>query len=163
MDFDWLGTLWFSRDVLEQFCAAFSHSNAIYTGTTVAFSGINKTPLAKLGGEYRYYISDPRVARTAREQGITRSMTAIDIAAEGEGEKPFVFGSAPTVLFRLFEYGVAVSGVVGVPIGFVGAEKSKDVLIQSNLPVIATLGRKRGSNVVVAATNATFYHTQEVR
>lgn len=141
-DFDWLDILWFSRDVLEQFCAALSRSSVIYTDTTMALSGINKTLLAKFGGECRCYISDPRVVRTAKEQGITRSMAAVDIAVKEEGEKLFVFGNAPTALFRLLEHDVAVSGVVGVPVGFVGAEESKDALTQSNLPAIAALGRK---------------------
>ncbi|MCT6985830.1 precorrin-8X methylmutase, partial [Salmonella enterica] len=88
-------------------------SSVIYTDTTIALSGINKTLLAKFGGESRCYISYPRVVRTAKEQGITRSMAAVDIAVKEEGEKLFVFGNAPTALFRLLEHDVAVSGVVG--------------------------------------------------
>ena len=155
-DFDWLDILWFSSDVLEQFCAALSRS-------TMALSGINKTLLAKFGGECRCYISDPRVVRTAKEQGITRSMAAVDIAVKEEGEKLFVFGNAPTALFRLLEHDVAVSGVVGVPVGFVGAEESKEALTQSNLPAIAALGRKGGSNVAAAIVNAMLYHMQGAR
>lgn len=162
-DFDWLDILWFSRDVLEQFCAALSRSSVIYTDTKMALSGINKTLLAKFGGECRCYISDPRVVRTAKEQGITRSMAAVDIAVKEEGEKLFVFGNAPTALFRLLEHDVAVSGVVGVPVGFVGAEESKDALTQSNLPAIAALGRKGGSNVAAAIVNAMLYHMQGAR
>lgn len=85
-DFDWLDILWFSSDVLEQFCSALSRSSVIYTDTTMALSGINKTLLAKFGGECRCYISDPRVVRTAKEQGITRSMAAVDIAVKEEGK-----------------------------------------------------------------------------
>ncbi|HHH2993308.1 TPA: cobalt-precorrin-8 methylmutase, partial [Citrobacter freundii] len=162
-DFDWLDILWFSSDVLEQFCAALSRSSVIYTDTTMALSGINKTLLAKFGGECRCYISDPRVVRTAKEQGITRSMAAVDIAVKEEGEKLFVFGNAPTALFRLLEHDVAVSGVVGVPVGFVGAEESKDALTQSKLPAIAALGRKGGSNVAAAIVNAMLYHMQGAR
>lgn len=61
----------------------------------------------------------------AKAQGITRSMAAVDIAVTEEGEKVFVFGNAPTALFRLLEKDVAVSGVVGVPVGFVGAAESR--------------------------------------
>ena len=162
-DFDWLDILWFSDDVLAQFCAALNRSSVIYTDTTMALSGINKTLLAKFGGECRCYISDPRVVRAAKEQGITRSMAAVDIAVKEEGEKLFVFGNAPTALFRLLEHDVAVSGVVGVPVGFVGAEESKDALTQSNLPAIAALGRKGGSNVAAAIVNAMLYHLQGAR
>ena len=86
-DFDWLDILWFSSDVLEQFCAALSRSSVIYTDTTMALSGINKTLLAKFGGECRCYISDPRVVRTAKEQGITRSMAGCRHCGEGRGGK----------------------------------------------------------------------------
>jgi hypothetical protein len=59
---------------------------------------------------------------------MTRSMAAVDIAVAEEGEKVFVFGNAPTALFRLLEHDVAVNGVIGVPVGFVGAAESKEAL-----------------------------------
>ncbi len=52
---------------------------------------------------------------------------------------------------------------VGVPVGFVGAEESKDALTQSKLPAIAALGRKGGSNVAAAIVNAMLYHMQGAR
>ena len=163
-DFDWLDILWFSSDVLEQFCAALSRSSVIYTDTTMALSGINKTLLAKFGGECRCYISDPRVVREAKAQGITRSMAAVDIAAKEEGDKVFVFGNAPTALFRLMEHQeLDVGGVIGVPVGFVGAAESKEALSKSSLPGIAALGRKGGSNVAAAIVNAILYHLQGAR
>lgn len=87
-------------------------------------------------------------------------MAAVDIAVKEEGEKLFVFGNAPTALFRLLEHDAPVSGVVGVPVGFVGAAESKDALTQSHLPAIAALGRKGGSNVAAAIVNAMLYHMQ---
>lgn len=48
-DFDWLDILWFSGDALEKLCAALSRPTVIYTDTTMALSGINKTLLAKMG------------------------------------------------------------------------------------------------------------------
>ena len=157
-DFDWLDILWFSDDALEQLCAALSRPSVIYTDTTMALSGINKTLLAKTGGECRCYISDPRVVAQAKAQGIT-----VDIAVTEEGEKVFVFGNAPTALFRLLEKDVAVSGVVGVPVGFVGAAESKEALTHSQLPAIAALGRKGGSNVAAAIVNAMLYYMQGAR
>lgn len=55
---------------------------------------------------------------------------------------------------------MAVSGVVGVPVGFVGAAESKEALTHSQLPAIAALGRKGGSNVAAAIVNAMLYHLQ---
>lgn len=162
-DFDWLDILWFSNDALEQLCAALSRPSVIYTDTTMALSGINKTLLAKSGAQCRCYISDPRVVAQAKVQEITRSMAAVDIAVTEESEKVFVFGNAPTALFRLLEHDVAVSGVVGVPVGFVGAAESKEALTHSSLPAIAALGRKGGSNVAAAIINAMLYHMQGAR
>ncbi len=72
-------------------------------------------------------------------------MAAVDIAVQEPGEKVFVFGNAPTALFRLLEHReTAIGGVVGVPVGFVGAAESKAALSESGLPAIAALGRKGG-------------------
>lgn len=162
-DFEWLDILWFSPDALEHLTSALSRPCTLYTDTTMALSGINKPLLASFGGECRCYISDPRVVREAKAQGMTRSMAAVDIAVREEGEKVFVFGNAPTALFRLLELNVAVSGVVGVPVGFVGAAESKDALTHSTLPAIAALGRKGGSNVAAAIVNAILYHLRDAQ
>ncbi len=162
-DFEWLDILWFSPDALARLTATLSRPCTLYTDTTMALSGINKPLLASFGGECRCYISDPRVVREAKAQGMTRSMAAVDIAVHEEGEKVFVFGNAPTALFRLLELNVPVSGVVGVPVGFVGAAESKDALTQSTLPAIAALGRKGGSNVAAAIVNAILYHLRDAK
>ncbi|BCA38362.1 cobalt-precorrin-8 methylmutase [Kluyvera ascorbata] len=163
-DFEWLDILWFSPDALTRLCEALSRPCTLYTDTTMALSGINKNLLATLGGECRCYISDPRVVREAKAQGITRSMAAVDIAAKEEGDKVFVFGNAPTALFRLMEHkALEVGGVIGVPVGFVGAAESKEALSKSSLPGIAALGRKGGSNVAAAIVNAILYHLQGAR
>jgi len=160
-DFEWLDILWFAPDALARLIEALSRPCTLYTDTTMALSGINKNLLATFGGECRCYISDPRVVREAKAQGMTRSMAAVDIAVQEAGDKVFVFGNAPTALFRLLEHkGVEVGGVVGVPVGFVGAAESKDALSKSGLPGIAALGRKGGSNVAAAIVNAILYHLQ---
>ncbi|MEN0578466.1 cobalt-precorrin-8 methylmutase [Phytobacter palmae] len=160
-DFDWLDILWFSPHALESLGQAIHSGCTLYTDTTMALSGINKTLLAKFGGEVKCYISDPRVVRKAKEAGITRSMAAVDLALSEEGDKIFVFGNAPTALFRLLEQNPRVRGVVGVPVGFVGAAESKDALVESGLPGIAALGRKGGSNVAAAIINAFLYFMRE--
>ncbi|EAQ4308627.1 hypothetical protein E9351_01865 [Salmonella enterica] len=109
-----------------------------------------------------HYCSLPVLGYAAKTQGITRSMAAVDIAiAEEEKNKLFVFGNAPTALFRLLEHNVTVSGVVGVPVGFVGAAESKEALTHSHFPAVAALGRKGGSNVAAAIVNALLYHLRE--
>ncbi|MGK9172824.1 cobalt-precorrin-8 methylmutase [Yokenella regensburgei] len=160
-DFDWLDILWFSPDALDNLSNALRCGCTLYTDTTMALSGINKTLLATFGGEVKCYISDPRVVQVAKENGITRSMAAVDLALTESGEKVFIFGNAPTALFRLLEQKAQVRGIVGVPVGFVGAAESKDALVESGLPAIAALGRKGGSNVAAAIVNAFLYSLRE--
>lgn len=102
-DFDWLDILWFSPEVMDALTEGLRRGCTLYTDTTMALSGINKTLLQQMGCECRCYISDPRVVAEAKAQGITRSMAAVDIALSESGEQLFVFGNAPTALFRLLE------------------------------------------------------------
>ncbi|AYA40821.1 cobalt-precorrin-8 methylmutase [Xenorhabdus nematophila] len=161
-DFDWLDILWFSPAVLCSVRDGILRGCTLYTDTTMALSGINKTRLAQYGCECRCYVSDPRVVEMAKNQQITRSMAAVDLALQEAGEKIFVFGNAPTALFRLLEHQSAPIAVIGVPVGFVGAEESKNALIDSGLNCIAAKGRKGGSNIAAAIVNAILYRMPEV-
>jgi precorrin-8X/cobalt-precorrin-8 methylmutase len=44
--------------------------------------------------------------------------------------------------------------VIGVPVGFVNAAESKDILVDKPYPFITALGRKGGTPVAVATVNA---------
>ncbi|MEY8711638.1 cobalt-precorrin-8 methylmutase [Mangrovibacter phragmitis] len=156
-DFDWLETLWFSPHIITVLDAALRRGCTLFTDTTMALAGINKARLARHHVASHCFISNPQVAAVAKEKGITRSMAAVDVALAMPGEKIFVFGNAPTALFRLLESGEQPAAVIGVPVGFVGAAESKQALTDSGLPGIAARGRKGGSNVAAAIVNAVLY------
>ena len=166
-DFDWLDILTFSPNVLECIEASLRSGATLYTDTTMALSGINKTRLAEWGCEVKCFVAHPEVAEVAKAKGITRSMAAVDLAMSQPGPKLFVFGNAPTALFRLLEIchddPALICPVIGVPVGFVGAAESKQALAESPLPHIAALGRKGGSNVAAAIVNAILYHLSQAR
>ena len=67
-------------------------------------------------------------------------------------------GNAPTALFRLLEIvqggGPRPAIVIGMPVGFVGAAESKELLIGSGLRHVAVRGRRGGSAMAAAAVNA---------
>ena len=44
--------------------------------------------------------------------------------------------------------------VIGVPVGFVNAAESKQMLVEQSYPFIVALGRKGGTPVAVATINA---------
>lgn len=160
-DFDYLDILKISEDAIEVFTTALKQGVTLYTDTKMALSGINQTKLEALGCTIKCYISDPRTVSLAKEKEMTRSMAAVEIAAQEEGEKIFVIGNAPTALYQIIELtqkGVlAPKAVVGVPVGFVGAAESKEALAQTNIPFILSEGRKGGSNLAAAIINAILY------
>ena len=159
-DFDWLDILHFSDGVIEILRDGIMRGCTIYTDTTMALSGINKTRPAKYGSECRCYVSDPRVVAAAKEQQMTRSMAAVDIAMQ-ERVRKFCLRQCPDrPVPRAGTHRKPVA-VVGVPVGFVGAAESKDALAESSLPCIAALGRKGGSNVAAAIINAILYRMPE--
>lgn len=160
-DFEYLDILKISNGAVESIMEALKSGATIYTDTNMALSGINKRKLKELGCEIKCFVADEETAKLAKQKEITRSMAAVEMAAREEGEKIFVIGNAPTALFKIMEMydskELNLSGVVGVPVGFVGAAESKDELYTTKIPNITSLGRKGGSNLAAAIVNAMLY------
>ena len=160
-DFEYLDILKISEEAVEKLVNGLKNKATIYTDTNMALSGINKRKLEALGCEYKCFVSDEEVAKLAKEKGITRSMAAVEVASREEGKKIFVLGNAPTALYKVIEMSnngqLVVEAVVGVPVGFVGAEESKDELAKTDIPYIISKGGKGGSNLAAAIINAILY------
>lgn len=160
-DFEYLDILKISENAAEIIKDALENKASIYTDTTMALSGINKRKLDKLGCKYECLVADQKTISKAKEEGITRSMAAVEIAAEDKGRKIFVLGNAPTALFKVIEMvesgELKVDAVIGVPVGFVGAAESKEKLSETKIPYILSEGRKGGSNLAAAIINAILY------
>ena len=107
-------------------------------------------------------IADEEVAKTAKEQGITRSMAAMrKFGAQMDGAI-IAIGNAPTALFEVLrqvaEENLRPACIVGIPVGFVGAADSKEELAKQNtVPFITVAGTKGGSPIAAAAVNALMY------
>ena len=91
-------------------------------------------------------------------------MAAVSKAAS-DNVDIFVFGNAPTALFKLKELiaekKVSPKLIIAVPVGFVGAAESKENLEELNIPYITVKGRKGGSTVAAAIMNALMYGSVE--
>ena len=88
----------------------------------------------------------------------TRSAAAVDLWIDQLAGAVVAIGNAPTALYRLLEL---VDGgaprpalVIGMPVGFVGAEESKRALAASDLAYMTIHGRRGGSALAAAAVNA---------
>ncbi|MGL5886427.1 cobalt-precorrin-8 methylmutase [Lactobacillus mellis] len=162
-DFDYLKNLKFTRHVLQVIQKVLLNHGVIYTDTTMAISGINKRRLDALQVDYHCLINDSRVRQIAQTNKITRSMAAIEVAANDPKEKIYIVGNAPTALYKIIEMvqqkRLQIAAVIGVPVGFVEAAESKQALFDSNIPAIVALGRKGGSNLAAALLNAIIYNT----
>lgn len=160
-DFEYLDNLKISDDFEKAIINALKNKAQIFTDTNMALSGINKTALAKLGITARCYVSEEETARIAKEKGITRSMASVLRMMKEDTDKILVVGNAPTFLFQAMQEiekgNNSIKAIIGVPVGFVGAAESKDYLAKTNIPHIAALGRKGGSNIAAAIVNAVIY------
>ncbi len=159
-DFEYASSMVFSEDAVEKAIKALKSGGGIITDTNMALSGISKDRLKAWGCSVSCHVADADVAEEARRQGITRSIAAMRKAAADPRNRIFVIGNAPTALFELLRLStlghVTPELVIGLPVGFVGAEESKNALASSqHIPAfITTMGRKGGSNVAAAVVNA---------
>src|SRR5665647_3355362 len=159
-DFDYKNIVYIRGGAIDEAVALLKNGTRIYTDTKMALAGINKKALKDLNCEAICYVSDEKVEEIAKARHITRSMAAVEKAVE-DGVEFFVFGNAPTALFRLKE--LILEGkcnakfILAAPIGFVGAAESKKEIEKLDIPMIVVRGRKGGSTVAASILNALMY------
>ena len=161
-DFDYADTLVFSPHVVNNTVEILRQGGVtLVTDTRMAFSGISKPALAKLGGQIHCFMSDEDVARMAKQQGTTRAVASMDKACMLSGNLIFAIGNAPTALIRLYELigenRIKPRLIIGVPVGFVNVVEAKELIMQTEIPYIVARGRKGGSKVAAAIVNALLY------
>jgi precorrin-8X/cobalt-precorrin-8 methylmutase len=93
----------------------------------------------------------------AMAKGITRTSAGVMAQKEKLSGSIIVIGNAPSALLTLcdlMESGQASPElVIGVPVGFVNAQESKERLRGIDVPSISTLGTRGGTPIAVAAIN----------
>lgn len=105
-------------------------------------------------------LNEADVPQRARELGNTRSAAALEHWREHLQGSVVVIGNAPTALFYLLEMLDAGAPkpalILGMPVGFIGAAESKDMLAADSrgVPYVIVRGRRGGSAMAAAAVNA---------
>lgn len=159
-DFEYKDLLYIRQGAIDKALDLLKEGITIYTDTNMALAGINKAALKTLNCKVECFVSREDVAKTAKTLGITRSMAAVEIAAK-EGVQFFVFGNAPTALYKLkeliMENKANAKFIIAAPIGFVGAAESKIEIEKLDVPLITVRGRKGGSSVAASIVNALMY------
>ncbi|ABR55238.1 Precorrin-8X methylmutase CbiC/CobH [Methanococcus vannielii SB] len=102
-------------------------------------------------------ISDKETFEYAKKYGITRAVASIRSLKDEIDGGIIVIGNAPTALLeviRLYnEEKIRPKLVLGVPVGFVKASESKELLRTLNIPSISTIGPKGGTPIAVSLMN----------
>ena len=101
-----------------------------------------------------------QVPDLAAKLGTTRSAAALELWRDQLDGALVAIGNAPTALFHLLDMledpdCPRPAGIIGCPVGFVGAMESKqDLLETAPAPLVTVAGRLGGSAITVAAVNA---------
>ena len=105
-------------------------------------------------------LHDPRVPDIAKKLVTTRSAAALELWRDRLAGALVAIGNAPTALFHLLDMiekgAPKPTGILGIPVGFVGAAESKEALVvdPSRVPCLIVRGRIGGSAMTAAAVNA---------
>jgi len=148
-----------SEGAVDAGVAAIKAGARIVTDVKMIKAGINDSRLKKFGCKISTYMNDERAVKIANAETITRSAAAMRLAIkDGLDGGIVLIGNAPTAAFELAEQikqrKVKPSLIVAVPVGYVGAAESKEVVAKLPIPYIIVRGRKGGSTIAVAIFNS---------
>lgn len=156
-DFSLTDSIRFHPQAIDRGLAAIRGGRNLYADVAMVAAGIGSKLQSAFGGRVICRVGDAEVAQRARETGRTRSETALEMAS-GDNIGVVVVGNAPTALLAaiaLVQRGAfSPDLIVGVPVGFVNAAESKDLLVAAGIPAITILGRRGGSPIAAAVVNA---------
>ena len=161
-DFEFNGLTTFHPNAMQAGLAAvLKGGTPIVADVEMICVGLSAPRLKHFGISTHHYISDPDVIDLAKAEETTRAVQAMRKAHRlGTLDGAIVgIGNAPTALIEVIrlirEEGAKPALIVGMPVGFVSAAESKDLLMTlSDTPWVAIRGRKGGSTLVVAAIHA---------
>lgn len=156
---DLVDDLGWSPGVGDRIRDALRAGAVILVDSTMLAHGITRSRLPA-GNEVWCAVRHDGVRETAARAGTTRSAAAVDEWGDRLAGAVVAIGNAPTALFRLLELldggSPRPAGIIGMPVGFVGAAESKLALAHRphEVPWLTVHGRRGGSAIAAAAVNA---------
>ena len=146
-DLEYAETVVLTDGAADAALAALERGAAVIADVEMVRSGIT-------GVAAHCYLSEARA-----DGELTRSAAAMRLAAERHPDGAVVVvGCAPTALVEALELVNAgafrPAVIIGLPVGFVGAAESKELVRNGSTPSITNVGEKGGSAVAAAALNA---------
>jgi precorrin-8X/cobalt-precorrin-8 methylmutase len=135
----------------------------ILCDATMVATGVTRSRLPR-DNDVLCLLNDERVPALARAWGTTRTAAAVSLWGDRLDGAVVAIGNAPTALFHLLELlldgAPAPAAIVGCPVGFIGAQESKQALVDLadehgiDIPYVTVRGRRGGSAMTSSALNA---------
>ena len=166
-DFSIQKLLEFSEGACEKAVKSLKEGAPILTDTDMAAAAIKSMAKNTSGNSVfsaKKWINDqdlPGLTKTA--YGIEKGW--IELSAKNSGGKSpvIVIGSSPTALINLLELlnnsKQIPSLIIGMPVGFIGVQQSKEKLLNTNFPRIVVNSTRGGAAMAAAAINALLRET----
>ncbi len=159
-DFEFKTLMRFHPDAVRTGVAALQSGCPLLVDVKMISAGLNEERLSSYGCKVHSFISDEDVIATAKASNSTRAIEAMKKAHRLNllNGAVVAIGNAPTALLELArlirEEQATPALIIGVPVGFVSAVESKEVVLELSTPSIVARGRKGGSPIAVAIIHA---------
>ena len=158
-DFQIQELLKFSENVCERTLESIKFGAPILTDTDMAAAAI-KTMANQCNGNSvfsakKWIVDNIEITSTKTAYGIEHAWLELSKKYYGKSSPIVVFGSSPTALEKLLDILEGCDNkpslIIGMPVGFIGVEKSKKRLLATDLPYIV-MGSTRGGAAMAGAT-----------
>ena len=166
-DFSIQNLLEFSEGACEKGLQALKNGAPILTDTDMAAAAIKSmaehTNRNKIFAARRWFQENDHAKLTKTAYGLSEGWKELSVKNSGIKSPIIVIGSSPTALTYLIDFlkneNNFPSLIIGMPVGFIGVEKSKNKLISTDLPSIVLNSTRGGAAMAAAAVNALLRET----
>ena len=148
-----------AKDALKSKATILTDCEAVASSITTRF--------LSCGNKLICTLNNSGTPELAKKLGTTRSAAAVEYWPKDLSRSIVAIGNAPTTLFHLLEKVERgckpPAALIGMPVGFVGAAESKELLATrfQHIPHITLLGRMGGSPLAASVINAIAIETNK--
>ena len=161
-DFNIQNLLEFSEDACEKAIKSLREGAPILTDTDMAAIAIKSMAQNTTGNlvcsSKKWYQDNSYIGSTKTAYGILKGWKELSEKYIGIKSPIVVIGSSPTALMDLLDHlddsNNSPSLIIGMPVGFIGVEKSKQKLLGTNYSRIVMTSTRGGAAMAAATVNA---------
>jgi len=161
-DFSIQNLIEFSEGACEKGLNALQNGAPILTDTDMAAAAIKSMAENTTGNQVfsarMWFEGNNQTKLTKTAYGFSEGWKELSIKNSGIKSPILVIGSSPTALIYLIDILKNAkdipSLIIGMPVGFIGVEKSKNKLLATDLPRIVLNSTRGGAAMAAAAVNA---------